>query len=611
MEENAGYYLTLAEVELKAGNYDKALGYMEKGKELDPNYIDWDLYEIYLWQVQEDYVKVAELCGAYYERDDKNVKVLEIWQEASYYLEWDRDVIGIGFAAIDLQTENLDVYFRIADIYEKYGRYRDAISVLEPVAEHVPEFLERLQDLYYSLVHEEGHYSMADAKKSLEYADQYRQHFGLDWRVEYRDLETRLQMADFEGAIKVADEAIAKLQTMDNLREEDMPDPEIIYKWEKGRAMMLNRKDPFAMPFDRQRLDEAFAHMEKSYKEAVEKEDTDMRMCILENMNFYWFYTEKYDEGIEFVKQVIEDYAGTDVDMSEMNEMISRFYTLKKDYATAREYRLKAVGSFDLGSFTDAISGKTVTAENLADFPQININGEVDRIEEVLNALTLVPELFTEEERIDAINDLLCFIEKIIELNRDEVDAMIPIVGHAIGFGPAIIDDYERLYKIINSKYMKKMFSNAKQKYREKYNKNLMRICYFLGNENESKVYAKNYLADLNEKPICRDKEVTFEEAVKEPRFSNRIDIAALGTAYLYMGRVEDAKNMLVLMMMNPVCWFCKKCGCLEYYLLKAEIDIVEGNLDEARHFLDEVEKTEWNGHEEIAASLKKYLEKQ
>jgi tetratricopeptide (TPR) repeat protein len=137
-----------------------------------------------------------------------------------------------------------------------------------------------------------------------------------------------------------------------------------------------------------------------------------------------------------------------------------------------------------------------------------------------------------------------------------------------------------------------------------------MRICAFLKKENESKAYAKSYLNVLNVKKYCEDKNVSFEEACKDPRISNRIDIAALGTAYVYMGKIEDAKNMLLLMMMNPVCWFCDKCGCLEYYLLKAEIDIAEGNNEEALKFLDEVEKTEWNNHEEIAASLKLYLTK-
>ena len=93
MEKNAGYYFTLAEVALKAANYDEALGYMETGREIDPNFMDWDLYEIYIWFNREDYYTVAELCHNYYEKDDQNVKVLEIWQEACEYLEWYKDVV--------------------------------------------------------------------------------------------------------------------------------------------------------------------------------------------------------------------------------------------------------------------------------------------------------------------------------------------------------------------------------------------------------------------------------------------------------------------------------------------------------------------------------------
>lgn len=610
MEEKAKYLLTMAEVELKEGNYDKALGYMEEGREADPNYIDWDLYEIYVWQVQEDYYKVAELCSQYYDRDDKNVKVLEIWQEACYNLEWYKDVVGIGYAAIDLKTDNPAVYERIADAYECYGQYRDAIAAIEPVADQVPDFYGRLQSLYYNLADDDGHHGIEDGKKSTEYADKFREHFELDWRLEYRDIDIKTYMSDFDGAIKTADAAMDKLSTMDLEREEGMPDPEMIFRWQKGRAMLLNRKDPFSLEFDPDRLAEAYAYLKESFDKAVEIKDIDMMMCILESLNAYWIYTGKYDEGAQVINQLLEDHGDSGIDVEELNEMLSRYALLQKDYAAAKEYKAKAIESTDLGTFKDAISGKYVTAENLAEFQSLNINGEVDRVEQVLNSLILEPELFTEEERVNAIDALLTFIEKVIELNREDIDAMIPITAHAINFGPSIIDDYERLYKIVNSKYMKKLYSNAKQTFREKNNRNLMRICYFLGRENESKAYAKNYLADLNEKPICRDKGITLEEAVKQPRYSNRIDIAALGTAYLYMGRVEDAKNMLLLMMLNPVCWFCKKCGCLEYYLLKAEIDIVEGNIEEAKQFLDEVEKTEWNNHEEIAASLKKYLEK-
>ena len=609
MEEKAKYLLTMAEVELKAGNYDKALGYMEEGRTEDPGFIDWDLYEIYLWQVQEDYYKVAELCSSYYDRDDKNVKVLEIWQEACYNLEWYKDVVGIGYAAIDLKTDNPFVYERIADAYECYGQYHDAIEVLEPVADQMPEFYGRLQSLYYNLTDEDGHHGIDEGKKAIEYANKFRENFDFDWRMEYRDIDMKIYISDFDGAIKTADEAIKKLSISDIEREEGMPDPKMVFSWLKGRAMLLNRKDPFSLEFDSTRLDESYLYLKDTFDKAVEIKDFDMIMCILESMNVYWMYTEKYDEGIEIINNLFSYYKNSDTDTEELNEMLSRFAIRNKNYEEAKKYKLKSIGIIDLGTFKDAITEKDVTADNLEEFKSININEEVDRVERVLNSLILEPELYTEKERNNAINNLLTFIEKVIELNREDIDAMIPITASAINFGPSITDDYQRLYNIVNSKYMKKMYSNAKQKYRTMNNRNLMRICYFLGKKNESKAYAKNYLADLNEKPICHDKGITFEEAIKLPRYSNRIDIAALGTAYLYMGRIEDAKNMLILMMLNPVCWFCKKCGCLEYYLLKSEIDIVEGNIEEARHFLDEVEKTEWNGHEEIAASLKKYLD--
>lgn len=609
MEQNAGYYLTLAEVELKAENYDKALGYMEAGRNLDSSFIDWDMYEIYIWNVQEDYYKVCELCSAYYDRDSNNLKILEIWQEACEKLEWYKDVVGIGFAAIDLHTQDPAVYERIANAYQIYGQYRDAISVLEPVVEQFPEFNNNLQELYYILATTDGHFGIEEGRKSIEYGDKYRKQFDFDWRLEYRDITMRMCMSDNDGAIRVAEDALSSLKNIDYEQEEDMPMPELLFKWLKGKAMFFNRKDKFKVPFEHEQLEKSYEYLKQIYKEAWDKKDMDIIGCCLENLNTYWTYTGAYDDAIAYLNEAINGLSDTEYDLSEFNEMLSRIYVLKKDIKTSREYKLKALKSFDLGSFTDEITGLIVTADNLAELKIINISAEVERVENVMNAFVEMPEIFTEEEIQNNIDKLLTFIEKVIELNREDLDVMIPLVGHAIYFGPALTTDYQRLYKIINSKFMKKLYSNATQKYHEKFNQNLMRICYFLGNENESKAYAKAYMNDLNEKAYCRDKEMTLENACKEARYSNRIDISAVGTAFLYMGRIEDAKAMLVLMMMNPACYFCKLKGCLEYYLLKAEIDVFEGKYDEAREFLNEVNKTEWNNHEEMATAMLKYLD--
>ncbi|SOC10207.1 tetratricopeptide repeat protein [Pseudobutyrivibrio ruminis] len=610
MEKNAGYYFTLAEVALKAANYDEALGYMETGREIDPNFMDWDLYEIYIWFNREDYYTVAELCHNYYEKDDQNVKVLEIWQEACEYLEWYKDVVGIGYAAIDLNTDNPEVYARNARAYALYNQYRDAIDCLEEVVDKYPELNMDLEKLYYDLVTDDGHGGMEDATKSIEYAEKARSLGEFDWRMEYRDINMRMYIGDNDNAIKVAEEAIEKLKDVELDEDDAAMNPDLVFKWLIGKNMLLKREDHFCMPLDKEKTRAAAENLKQTFEESMARNELDTQGCTLENLYTCYRLLGEYDEGIQFMT---EAESKMDEDTKEalsdtINRLTGRLYVLKKDYAKARECILKDIKSIDLSQYHDYESDKMVTAENLNEFKRININPEVDRLRDVLVTLVEMPELFTQEEREKSINDLLEFIEKVVELNLDGMDVMIPFVGHAIHYSPAVTTDYERLYKIINSKFMKKMFANATEYYRDMYYKNLMRICAFMQKDNESKAYAKSYLNLINDKKYCIDKKVSFDEACKVARISNRIDIAALGTAYLYMGKIEDAKNTLLLMMMNPVCWFCDKSGCLEYYLLKAEIDIAEGNYEEAQKYLDEVEKTEWNNHEEIAASLKLYL---
>ncbi|MBQ3793575.1 MAG: hypothetical protein II798_04635, partial [Lachnospiraceae bacterium] len=600
-----------------AERFEEAEEELTKAEELfdgeDSFVEDW----IRLYQKEDDPESVTQLCEEAHEKNPESLFVLNAWQEACEQLEWYAEVVDIMHMARELESDYAPFYIRAAKAYAESEYYRDAVASLDSAPVRNLEMYRLLAEYYFKLFADDnGHCGPEEAKAARWNAQVYQQQAGEDWELVREDGWMHILERENGEGVALLEHALALLQEQkDTMDEEEFAGKTADIYYRMGRGYLDWREEKNAPAIKEGVAEKALDVLEKGFAITTEYKLYYDGLLIFSRIIEACHVTGQLDRGLKLMldreKLFIEREEDTQWPYTYfMDWMIEELSIHKGDLETARARLEKRVGASSMPTLTWENSPKSEEEED-----EIEVIDVADCEDAVLCDYVIAPEMHKIEEKQNGVRKAIRSVINWIENAKEgdvESSVLIPYVLSILKYGPAFSTDYEDMFRIGNDpKVAKEIGTHGKPSHKKDHAQYMMRIAYYAGKEKEMQQYALKYenLVTKNT-PYCCDYDCTLEQACKGPQTCyTRMMLVELGEARLYQGKIEEAKAIVEEVKDHPMCWYCSKTGCLEYYLLQAEMAFFEGDYDKMKEFCELTNSTEWSGHEEIATGLLNYLE--
>lgn len=600
-----------------AERFEEAEEELTKAEELfdgkDSFVEDW----IRLYQKEDDPESVTQLCEEAHEKNPESLFVLNAWQDACEQLEWYKEVVDIMHMARELESDYAPFYIRAAKAYAESEYYRDAVASLESAPVRNLEMYRLLAEYYFKLFADDnGHCGPEEAKAARWNAQVYQQQAGEDWELVREDGWMKILERENGEGIALLEHALELLQEQkDTMDEEEFAGKTADIYYRMGRGYLDWREEKNAPAIKEGVAEKALDVLEKGFAITTEYKLYYDGLLIFSRIIEACHVTGQLDRGLKLMldreKLFIEREEDTQWPYTYfMDWMIEELSIHKGDLETARARLEKRVGASSMPTLTWENSPKSEEEED-----EIEVIDVADCEDAVLCDYVIAPEMHKVEEKQNGVRKAIRSVINWIENAKEgdvESSVLIPYVLSILKYGPAFSTDYEDMFRIGNDpKVAKEIGTHGKPSHKKDHAQYMMRIAYYAGKEKEMQQYALKYenLVTKNT-PYCCDYDCTLEQACKGPQTCyTRMMLVELGEARLYQGKIEEAKAIVEEVKDHPMCWYCSKTGCLEYYLLQAEMAFFEGDYDKMKEFCELTNSTEWSGHEEIATGLLNYLE--
>lgn len=600
-----------------AERFEEAEEELTKAEELfdgeDSFVEDW----IRLYQKEDDPESVTQLCEEAHERNPESLFVLNAWQDACEKMEWYKEVVDIMHMARELESDYAPFYIRAAKAYAESEYYRDAVASLESAPVRNLEMYRLLAEYYFKLFADDnGHCGPEEAKAARWNAQVYQQQAGEDWELVREDGWMHILERENGEGIALLEHALELLQEQkDTMDEEEFAGKTADIYYRMGRGYLDWREEKNAPAIKEGVAEKALDVLEKGFAITTEYKLYYDGLLIFSRIIEACHVTGQLDRGLKLMldreKLFIEREEDTQWPYTYfMDWMIEEISIHKGDLETARARLEKRVGASSMPTLTWENSPKSEEEED-----EIEVIDVADCEDAVLCDYVIAPEMHKVEEKQNGVRKAIRSVINWIENAKEgdvESSVLIPYVLSILKYGPAFSTDYEDMFRIGNDpKVAKEIGTHGKPSHKKDHAQYMMRIAYYAGKEKEMQQYALKYenLVTKNT-PYCCDYDCTLEQACRGTQTCyTRMMLVELGEARLYQGKIEEAKAIVEEVKDHPMCWYCSKTGCLEYYLLQAEMAFFEGDYDKMKEFCELTNSTEWSGHEEIATGLLNYLE--
>ncbi|MBR1847713.1 MAG: J domain-containing protein [Lachnospiraceae bacterium] len=574
---------------------------------------DW----IKLYQIEEDYESIIELCEDAHEKAPEDLGILDAWQDACEKMEWYKEVVDIMHMARELESDYAPFHIRAAKAYAESEYYRDAVASLESAPVRNLEMYRLLAEYYFKLFADDnGHCGPEEAKAARWNAQVYQQQAGEDWELVREDGWMKILERENGEGIALLEHALELLQEQkDTMDEEEFAGKTADIYYRMGRGYLDWREEKNAPAIKEGVAEKALDVLEKGFAITTEYKLYYDGLLIFSRIIEACHVTGQLDRGLKLMldreKLFIEREEDTQWPYTYfMDWMIEELSIHKGDLETAKARLEKRVGASSMPTLSWENSPKSEEEED-----EIEVIDVADCEDAVLCDYVIAPEMHKVEEKQNGVRKAIRSVINWIENAKEgdvESSVLIPYVLSILKYGPAFSTDYEDMFRIGNDpKVAKEIGTHGKPSHKKDHAQYMMRIAYYAGKEKEMQQYALKYenLVTKNT-PYCCDYDCTLEQACKGPQTCyTRMMLVELGEARLYQGKIEEAKAIVEEVKDHPMCWYCSKTGCLEYYLLQAEMAFFEGDYDKMKEFCELTNSTEWSGHEEIATGLLNYLE--
>ncbi|MCR5031249.1 MAG: hypothetical protein K6A92_00155 [Lachnospiraceae bacterium] len=622
VEKQDVYHYFLYMLHEAEGEYDAAFQELEKSEKTaegdSPRKLTGERVRMYM--AMEAYEQVEKLCreAAEDKSEQPNLYLYDAWQQACEKMNWPADVVQIFFEAREIWENYMPFYERAARAYAGEGIYRSAIRVLEPVAQYNPPFLKDLAEYHYQLFCEDlGHCAPEEAEQARSCAKAYEEQFGRQWWMPLQDGWMKVLEGKNDAALLCLEEA---LKLLGNAKEEEEIEEEeynrkaadILIK--EARAMITNRTDvtneilPEESParaMDKLREVFSFAKSNQMAYETI--------LCaerMLDCAHKLGIEAELKDLLLDLEKEFANVPSRFPVQYF-IDHILCELYASLGDPAQARKRLTQKLHTGVIPPFWCELPGEMHVFNPI---PEGMESSEI--LDDMLTAMVQMPQMFTKEELRSAVPNACRSIENWINsgyAEYTEPSTLCSYVLSLIKYGPALSSDYNLLLGAgENPLFLKHFGEISTPEKRRGYYADMMRLAHYAGRIQDQIRYATEYKkAEEEANPYCRDYRLPLEEAAyKEKTGCSRFRLRDLATVCLFQGKIEDAKRMAEELKEHPMCWYCTKSGCLEYYLLLSEIAMMEGNVEGARENAVKCSATEWHKHDETAQAVLVYLDK-
>ncbi|MBF0101037.1 MAG: tetratricopeptide repeat protein [Desulfobacterales bacterium] len=134
------YYFTESQLQSKKGNIDKAIVFIDKAIQIDPNSIFLQKEKAFLYLRQKKHEDALSLLEAIIQKDPKNIEAIEITANLKQVLKQDPiQIAALYEKVIQLDPQKENVYLLLGEIYIRADELDKAMVIYKKLVKYFPE----------------------------------------------------------------------------------------------------------------------------------------------------------------------------------------------------------------------------------------------------------------------------------------------------------------------------------------------------------------------------------------------------------------------------------------------------------------------------------------